>query len=357
MRITAAIFLAFAATLATGSLAKAEIRIGLAVPLSGPMASVGLAMQRALESAVMETNAAGGVLGAPLTLTVEDDGCARATAEGAATSLIREKPVLVIGHPCSSAASATAALYGNADVLFVAVGPRHPDVTRPKAPLAVSVLRLAGRDDRQGDVAARWLLAQAPGRRVAIVHDRTAYARGIAEGAVSTLKTAGVAPVAVVPIVANKHDYSDAVAQLQASDAEAVLFAGYPEEAAIVVAELDRAGLDIPLLGSDALATPEFAEVAGKSKRRIEVLLPRGPTTRDDADGYARGARAALEAWTAAARRAGSVDARTLSGALRGSAFATRALGDIRFDLNGDLDAPAFQTASPRAGRWTIGEK
>ncbi|MCC6776608.1 MAG: branched-chain amino acid ABC transporter substrate-binding protein [Hyphomicrobiales bacterium] len=356
-------FLMLAATVTLCAPAAAEVRVGLAVPLSGRMAAVGLAMQRAVTDAVAEVNANGGALGEPITLIVADDGCAAATAEGAAGHLIAERPALVIGHPCSSAATAAATLYGNAEVLLIAAGPRHPDVTRSSASSAVPVLRLAGRDDRQGAAAAEWLLVHASGRRVAIIHDRTRYARGVADATVASLQEAGVAPVAVLAIVASKHDYAETVLRLRESGAEAVLFAGYPEEAAIVVSGLQRIGLAIPVLGSDALATAAFAEVAARAGTRVEVLLPTQPgaglssSDGDTADAYGIAARGALEVWLEAARETGSLDARTLSSALRGMRLATPSLGKIQFDLNGDLDARAFVAASARSGRWVFGEK
>lgn len=333
----------------------AEIRIGVAVPLAGRMAPVGLAMQRAVEKAVAEANAAGGVFGEPVVVSVEDDGCASATAEGAAGRLIAEKPALVIGHPCSNAAAAAASLYGTAGVLLIAVGPRHPDVTRANGTRAVPTLRLAGRDDRQGDAAAAWLLARAPGRRTAIVHDRTRYAREIADGAAAALEQADAAPVARLAIAAGRPDYEDVAVALRDSGAEAVLFAGYPDEAAIVLAGLERIGLAIPVLGTDALATPAFAETAARSKIRVDVLVSAGGNASgtDEARAGAE-ARGAFEVWMEAARRAGSVDALKLSDVLRGAKLATRTLGEIRFDANGDLEAQAFDAASARSGRWVI---
>ena len=348
--------------------ASAEIRIGLAVPLSGRMAGTGLAMKAALEAAVAEANAAGGVLGERVALLVEDDGCAGASAEGAASVLIAQKPALVIGHPCSGAATAVAALYGQAGVLLITVGARHPDVTRTHGP--VPVLRLAGRDDRQGQAAAAWLLAHAPARRVGIIHDRTGYARGIADGAMAALKASGVEPVANLPIVASKRDYEDTVRQLRDSGAESVLFAGYPDEAAIVVAAIGRLGLAIPLIGSDALATEGFARIAERAPGRVEVLLPREPAPRAGTNSASRGARTnggdtdtaagarargAFEAWTIIAGKSGSTEGATLAPALKGARIDTPSLGEIGFDANGDLDAAAFAAASARSGQW-IGE-
>jgi branched-chain amino acid transport system substrate-binding protein len=339
--------------------ASAEIRVGLAAPLSGRMAPVGLAMQRALETAVAEANAAGGVLGQRLVLATEDDGCGGATAQGAASALLSDKPALVVGHPCSGAAIAALPLYRTAGVLLIAVGARHPDVTRSGA--SALVLRLAGRDDRQGAAAARWLLARAPARRIAVLHDRTGYASRLADDAVAALKAAGVETVSVLPIVAGKPDYEATVLRLKEERAEAVFFAGYPQEAAIVVSALAALGLDIPVLGSDTLATPELARSADQLKARIEVLLPaepapagRGPVPLEQDGATAAGARArgAFEAWLAKAGQLGSLDGAALAQALKGTPVRTPALGEISFDQNGDLDAPGFAAASARGDGW-----
>ena len=355
-RGTAAILVA-GAMLCTASPALAgagEIRVGLAAPMSGRMAAVGRAMQRALEAAVADANRAGGVRGQRLVLDVADDGCAAAVAEGAAGTLVALKPALVIGHPCSGAATAAVRLYTAAGVLMIAVGARHPDVTaaRPSA----LVLRLAGRDDRQGAAAARWLIAHAPGRRVAILHDPTAYARTLADATRRALAAAGVEPVAVLPIATRGRDYRGAVQRLAAADAEAVLIAGYPEEAAIVIAGLNAEGVAIPVLGSDTLATPAFAEAADKARAPVQVLLPAEPQPRGgaaDAAGAAGArARGGFEAWLETARRAGSADGTLMADRLRGARIDTPSLGEIRFDANGDLVGKDFVAASVRGGRW-----
>jgi branched-chain amino acid transport system substrate-binding protein len=356
-----ALALAAAAGLSTvlPAAAVAEVRVGLAVPLSGRMAPVGRAMQSALEAAVADANAAGGVLGQRVVLATEDDGCSSAVAQGAASALVADKAALVIGHPCSSAAIAALPLYGQAGVLLIAVGARHPDVTRAAA--SAAVLRLAGRDDGQGDAAAHWLLSHAPSRRVTIIHDRTGYARAIAEGAAATLKTAGAEPVSLIPIIAGKRDYEDIVLRLKEDRAEAVFFAGYPDEAAILVARLVSLGLDIPVLGSDALATPEFARTAEQLQARIQVLLPAEPTSaksegESEATGSGVRTRAAFEAWLLTANRLGTLDGAALAQALRGARISTPSLGEIGFDQNGDLDAAAFAAASARGGRWLRGD-
>jgi branched-chain amino acid transport system substrate-binding protein len=323
--------------------AQAEIRIGLAVPLSGRQAPVGLAMRRALERGVTDLNADGGLLGETLALSVEDDGCAQATAEGAARKLVTLAPAVVIGHPCSGAAAAAAPIYAGANLLLIAIGTRHPGLTAAKS--SAPLLRLAGRDDRQGEAAARWLLDRASTRHVAIVHDRTAYARAIADGATAALAGQGVLGVPLLPIVAGKPDYGDIADKIASQRAEAVVFAGFPEEGAIVLAALRRKGLAIPFLGSDALATPHFAEIAEKDAGVVRVLMALEP-----GDDGAR-ARAALEAWAAAAKRLGTRDGMDLNREMRKAPSST-SLGEIRFDQNGDLVTDSFVAGSAHNGAW-----
>lgn len=335
--------------------ASAEIRIGLAAPLSGRHAAQGLAMQAALVAAVAEVNAGGGVRGEPLVLNVEDDGCARATSEGAARALVARAPLLVIGHPCSSAATVAAPVYAAANVLFIAVGPRHGDVT--KDGVTSPILRLAGRDDRQGDAAARWLLAHAPNRRVAIVQDRTAYSRAIAERTSSVLKDAAVELATVFPIVAGKQSYADTIARVGEMNADAVFFAGYPDEAAVLLADLAAAGLSLPVLGSDALATEEFALVAAKSKLSVQVLLPAEPQPlQQGADAFGARARGALEVWLQMVAATGTTNSEALARKGRDPLVEidTPSLGRVRFDQRGDLAADGFQTSSARAGDWIV---
>lgn len=321
------------------------------------MADTGRVMERALAAAVASVNAEGGLNGERISLEVVDDGCAASTGEGAARELISAGVSVVIGHPCASAATSAAKAYGEANILLIAVGPRHPDVTDKHA--SAPILRLAGRDDRQGNVAAAWLMDNAPAVRMAIVHDRTGYARAIVDRVSATFKASGLAPVATIGLVAGKHAYDGVVADLLKAGAEDVLFAGYPEEAMILISGMERAGMTIPVLGTDALATPGFAEFASRSKTRVQVLLPSEIPPRNESgdkdetlDGREARARGAFEAWLAKARELGSTDSRTLAAAMRDIPIQTRSIGEIKFDLNGDLDAEPFATASASQDRW-----
>jgi branched-chain amino acid transport system substrate-binding protein len=356
-RIALALFLA---ALGAGAHA-AEVVIGVGLPLSGPKRALGEGMRLALERDAADFNARGGILGSPVRLVFADDGCQPSTAETAARTLLTEAPAVVIGHPCSGAALAASRIYAAAPgTLFIAAGARHPALTdSSRQPGPQTVFRLAGRDDQQGRAGATWLLKKAPAKRIAIIHDRTAYARAIADDAVQALKEAGISEVPVLTLVSGKAAYPEVQSELKRIDAEAVLFAGYPDEAVIVLAAARREGLRLGFLGSDSLATPEFARrVASDGGVRVLLRLEPGDISDEGSNGpMSRRVEAALELWGRAVGAANSLDHAAVAAALRGGDFETRALGRVSFDARGDSREPSFGAAEAAGERWKPGSE
>lgn len=351
------IALAVLTALLGASARAADVVIGVAVPLSGPKRVLGEGIRQALERDVASLNAGGGILGSSVRLAVADDGCQAASAEAAARLLLAEAPAVIIGHPCSGAAVAASSVYRSQGKLFIAVGARHPALTEAAGPPESQVVfRLAGRDDRQGQAAAQWLLENAPGKRIAIILDRTAYALGVADGARRALKDAGIAEPPILALVAAKAAYPDILAKLKSLDAEAVLFAGYPNEAAIILEGVRREGLKLAFLGSDSLATPEFAQRIGPD-RTTHVLMRLEPGDVADEGAYgpmARRAEAALEICAQAARAANSLEPTAVAAALRGGDFETRTMGRVSFDARGDSREPSYGIAQALGEQWKL---
>jgi branched-chain amino acid transport system substrate-binding protein len=273
-----------------------------------------------------------------------DDGCDAARAEGAARLIVATKPDLVLGHPCPAAAIAAARVYAAAGVLFIALGVRHPDLTAKRA--GPTIFRLAGRDDRQGASAAMELLRLSPTGRVAIVQDRTAYARSLTSAVVAVFAERGLPAPAVVPIVAGRRDYDSELAKLKSAPPEAILFAGYPAEAAVVLSGLRKAGFGSAVIASDANATDEFARAAagGAGARPGEVMvmvMVRAPGAGGlDAQTLKTAAFDAVSAWEAARPSGDPALALAADG------------GTALFDRNGDRRIESFIAVPLVAGRW-----
>ena len=98
MKKLAILLAALALTLAYAQPAK----IGILSPLTGPAAGTGQAQQRGFNLALDEINAAGGVLGEPLEIIIEDTQADAATALAAFEKLMTEDEVGFIGGGYSS---------------------------------------------------------------------------------------------------------------------------------------------------------------------------------------------------------------------------------------------------------------
>lgn len=341
----------------------AEALVVVASPSSGTGADRGAAIKAAAEVAIAELNVAGGVAGAPVRLEVEDDGCGAQPAADAARRIVARTPALVLGHPCASSAVAAARIYGPGKILFIATGTRHTGITSPRT--GPTIFRLDARDDQQGAFAAPHLVSVANGGRIALISDRTAYARRIVTEARTALLALGAGEPAMLTLVAGEKDYGAMIAELGRSHVTAVLFAGFPLEAAIVLRQMREAKIAAAFLGSDATATREFLEAADKLASEAHFVVPVEATAIEGApsvtgqetssgskaasyEALKARTRLAIARWAEAANRAGSTSGPLVASELQGKppTGAASRLGSTRQVVAGQK-ALAEQPATP----------
>ena len=150
--------------------AEAEIRIGVAGPMTGPIAWFGEQYLRATGMAVENLNAAGGVLGQKLELVVGDDFCDPDQAVAVARKLASDGVVLVVGHFCSHSSIPASKVYEETGILQIAPGSASAQLTDGGGP---NVFRVCGRDDRQGTKVGEYLAEHWADQEIAILDDGT----------------------------------------------------------------------------------------------------------------------------------------------------------------------------------------
>jgi branched-chain amino acid transport system substrate-binding protein len=155
-----------------------QIVIATAGPMTGQYASFGEQMRRGAEMAVADLNAKGGVLGKKLVLKIGDDACDPKQAVAVANQFVSDKVVFVAGHFCSGSSIPASKVYTEEGVLQMSPASTNPKLTDEGGP---NVFRVCGRDDQQGTVAGNYLADKFKGKRVAIIHDKTAYGKGLAD--------------------------------------------------------------------------------------------------------------------------------------------------------------------------------
>src|SRR4029078_2879671 len=173
-------------------------------------------MKRGAEMAVADINAKGGVLGKKLDVTVADDACDPKRAVASANDVVRKGAVFVDGHYCSSSSIPASAVYNEAGVLQITPASTNPPLTDDPAKKSWNnVFRVCGRDDAQGAVAGKYLADHYKGKNVAIVHDKTAYGKGLADETKKAMNAAGLKEAMYEAITQGDKDFSALISKMK----------------------------------------------------------------------------------------------------------------------------------------------
>ena len=329
--------------------ATAEVLIGIATALTGPVAWEGASSQVGVDAAVAQLNAQGGVLGERIETIVVDDACAADQAVVAARKLIDAGVVLIIGHHCSAASIPASQLYAEAGALMISAFSTNPKVTEQGL---FTVFRVQGRDDRQGEMAGDLLVERFGHQPIAILHDGTVYGQDLAGYTKARLNERGVNEALFAAIEPGQLDYSDVIRRMRAADVAVLYYAGFTQEAGLITRQVRASGYDLQLVAGDAIAAEDFTLIAGPAANgTLMTYLASPPATAENtllaelfaAKGYAASfglgafrSYAVVQAWAQAVERAGTFATDSVAQVLHTQQFDT-VLGRIGFDEKGDV--------------------
>jgi branched-chain amino acid transport system substrate-binding protein len=327
--------------------ASADIRIGIAAPLTGPYAWNGEDAKTGAERAIHDLNERGGVLDQSLSTVVVDDFCDPDQAVAAAQKLVQEGVPFVVGHQCSGAAIPASSIYEEAGIILISPGATNPQLTDRGLHYT---FRTCGRDDVQGTLIADYLAEEWPGADIAIVHDGQAYGQGVAEETKRRLDKLGIGTTLLEQVEPGQTEFSDLIAAFKTNGIDVVFYGGYQAEAGLIIrqakARLPELGLVVP----DGVAAEDFPLIAGEALEGTPMTFhmeaARQPAAADVVAAFKaagidpKGAKlytyAAVQAWAQAVEHAGGTDAAQVAQALLAQQFDT-VLGRIGFDDKGDV--------------------
>jgi branched-chain amino acid transport system substrate-binding protein len=328
--------------------ASADMKIGIAGPLSGSALSVGEQQETGGNRAVNDLNKDGGVLGETVEVVSVDDACDPDQAMAAANKLVSEGVVFVLGHVCSGASIAASKIYQDAGIIMISPASTNPKVTDSGYE---NVLRVIGRDDRQGVIAGDYLAEKFADKKIAIIHDGQAYGKGLAGFTKLQMNKRGVTEVLFEAFKADQDEYSALVEKITAAKIDILYAGGYQGDIAVIARETKTTLKELKIFGGDSLSNMEYITIAGEAGIGTQFTFGPDIRTRPEAaqvvakfrevddfepEGYTLFAYGAVQAWSKAVARAGSVDAKAVLDKLREGNLPT-ILGKIGFDKKGDV--------------------
>jgi len=243
--------------LTAGAAQAASVKIGLMGPMTGSWASEGQEMKQVLELLTEEVNAKGGLLGSKVELFVEDDAGDPRTSALAAQRLATRGILAVVGTYGSSITEASQNIYDEARIIQIANG---STAVRLSEKGLKYFFRTCPRDDEQGRVGAL-TIGKMKVKNIAILHDNTTYAKGLAEEAKGLLKNVKI--VFFDALTPGERDYTAILTKLKSAKPDVIFFTGYYPEAGLLLRQKKEMNWDVPMIGGDATNNPDLVKIAG----------------------------------------------------------------------------------------------
>jgi branched-chain amino acid transport system substrate-binding protein len=348
------ILAAAAAGLAMGAHAYAQedITIAVAGPITGQLATIGDQFKIGAQAAADAINAAGGVGGRQIKLSIQDDQCDPKQAVSIANRIVAEGIKFVDGHACSGSSIPASAVYAESGVLMMSPASSNPELTDAAAKNGwPTIMRLYTRDDAQGAFIGPWIAEKYKGKNVVILHDKSAYGQGVADAVKATMNSSGLTEVMYEGINAGEKDFGALVTKMKNLKADVVYFGGYHPEAGLILRQSAEQGFKFQLIMPDSIASPEFWQVAGPAGEGTMFVFPSDPQSKPEAkeavekikasgfvpEGFTLFSYAVVQAIAQGIDRAGSDDPMKVAEALKNGTPVSTVVGDIAFDEKGDI--------------------
>ncbi len=359
---------AFTATLLASQIARADITIGLIAPLTGPVAAYGEQVKNGAQAAVDAINKNGGVLGEKLVLKLADDAGDPKQGVSAANLLVGDKVKFVVGPVTSGVAMATSDALAESGVLMVTPTATSPALTSRGL---TNVFRTCGRDDQQAEVAAAYVLKTLKDKKIAIVHDKGTYGKGLADNFQKGINAGGLKEVAYLSLTPGEKDLSAVITRLKSAGAEVIYFGGYHPEGGLLSRQLADANVKATIIGGEGLSNTEFAAIGGDhatgtlftnatdalknpdSAQAVAALKEKGIPP----EAFTLNAYAAVEVLKAGIEKVGkATDASGTAKALQSGMPIKTAIGTLTYGKTGDLSSPSFSMYKWDAGKIVAAE-
>jgi len=345
--------------------AEDTIKLGVAGAHSGDLASYGLPTVNAAELVVRDINAKGGILGKKVELLTEDDACKPELATNTATKLLSRKVDVVLGHICSGATNAALGIYKDSKIIAMSPSATNPELTQSGD--YPNFFRTIASDDAQAKLEVDFALNTLKLKKVAVLHDKGDYGKGLAEFAKKFLEADKRATVVLFEgITPGAVDYSAIVQKIKRSGAEAVIFGGYHPEASKIVTQMRKKKMKTIFISDDGVKDDTFIKVAKQYAEGVYATGPKDVSKNPlaiaaneahikaygkDPGAFFLNGYAAAQALLNAVEKAGSTDYDAVKKALR-TEYIETPLGKIRFDEKGDAEGVGFSVFQVQKGEY-----
>lgn len=244
-----------------------ELYIASANPMTGDSAQFGDIKVKAIQLALDEFNAAGGLDGKEVKLLIGDDTGNPKEAPNVAQKFASDDRVLaVIGHWNSSCTLAAREIYNAAGIPVItdSVNKTITDGTSP------TMYRISLTDTEQANSLASYAYDKMGKRSAAILYTANDFGTGLMNDFTAAFTALGGNIVASETYFEGQSkDFSPQLTKIKAANPDLLFIAGYYVETALIAQQAQNMGFDVPLLGTEGISSEELIKLGGEAVEGI----------------------------------------------------------------------------------------
>lgn len=253
------------------------VRIGHVAPVSGPQAHFGKDNENGARMAVDDLNAKGVSIGGKkvkFELILEDDAADPKQGTAAATKLCDAKVNGVVGHLNSGTTIPASKIYSDCGLPQISPSATNPQYTQQGFKTA---FRLLANDNALGSGLALYAAKNLGLKRVAVVDDRTAYGKGVADVFKKTAAANGIEIVDEQFTTDKAVDFMSILTAIKSKKPDGIFYGGMDPQAGPMLRQMEQLGLgNAKFFGGDGICTDKLPELSGGAKTLANVICAEG---------------------------------------------------------------------------------
>ena len=240
-----------------------QIKIGAVTCLTGELSTFGVSSKQGADLAVGEINSAGGVLGQPIDLIVEDNGSkAGETATIFRKFVSQDKVAAILGDLTSSATMEGAPIAQDAKIPLLTPSATNVAITK----VGNYIFRSCFVDPFTGRIMAKFALDQLKAKQAIVITDvKQDYSVGLTEAIRQYFVANGARILTELYYSSGDTNFRTQLTEVKMAHPDVIFLPGYYTEAALILRQAKQLGIDCPFVGGEGWDSPVLIQIAGKS--------------------------------------------------------------------------------------------
>jgi len=256
--------------------ADKPVKIALGAMLTGDYASLGIDIKNGVELAVQEK---GSILGHPIVLQAEDDGCSGPPSVAIAEKVCNDPLVVgLVGYMCSGGSKPASDVHNKYKTVMISPSSTALELTARGIPI---FFRTCWNDKIQAKRAAAFAWAKG-WKNVAVIHDKSDYGQSLAEDFAENIRQKGGKILSLEGITRGDKDFTPVLTKIKPLNPQLVYFGGMAAEGVLIVRQMKRVGLRKARFMSDdgCYTEKDFIQAGGKAALGSFVTYAKEPDPR-----------------------------------------------------------------------------